>query len=160
MTTIATDGVTIAADGLRTWGGQIISRRTRKITVADKRVYAFCGTFPLFGPAVKWHCDGADVASVPRGDGEDGNENWWLLVIDRDGLKRYTSAVPWPDPFSTPFAMGAGGDVALGAMLRGASPEEAVRLVAEHLTHTGGEIQVIDIAEALGLAKPRAVAAE
>lgn len=157
MTTIATDGKTIAADGLRTFGGEICGTAHKKIRVSDGCIFTFSGPTPLFEPAVKWQVNGADPRAVPESKGED---NWWsILVLENDGcggltMTRYSSLTPYPERFDPPFTMGAGAEFALGAMAHGASPEEAVRLTAKHFNHTGGEIQVINIAEALGVAKP------
>ena len=155
MTTIATDGITIAGDGRRMFGDEIRGDDHKKIRVVDGKIYAFSGAAALFGPAVKWYQDGHDAKSVPKED----NNTWVLVVIDQSGLTRITSWLPYPDTYDPPFAMGAGEDFALGAMRSGRSPEEAIHLTAKHFVHTGGEIQVVNIAEALGIVKPNGASA-
>jgi len=68
--------------------------------------------------------------------------------------------VPYLSGVDVPFAIGAGSDYALGAMDYGASPEEAVRGACRRNVFTGGEIQVVNIAAALGLQPQAAALAE
>jgi hypothetical protein len=82
-----------------------------------------------------------------------------LIVIERLGeVIKYTNTCPYPEVFTPPIAFGAGLDLAKGAMLAGASARQAVQLAIEHTTHSGGDIQVEDIAEVL--ARPFKEAAE
>ena len=153
MTTIATDGKTIAGDGLRTFCDEITGTNHKKIRIVDGKIYTFTGSAALFSPAIKWYAVGANLKALPKAE----DNHWVLVVIDQSGITRITSAMPWPEQFDPPFCLGAGEDFALGAMRAGLSPEEAVRLTAKHFTHTGGEIQVVNIAEALGIVKPNGV---
>lgn len=151
MTTIAIDSKGfIAADGQRTWGGDIVCRTEEKLRLRHGRIYALTGTAPLFEPLIKWHGEQeADPEKVPKISGDNG---WALIVVERIGvITKYTNTCPYPESFDAPIAFGAGLDLAKGAMLYGASAKEAVELVAAHTEHTGGRIQVFDIAEALGL---------
>ncbi|MGE3064106.1 MAG: hypothetical protein AB7K67_00850 [Hyphomicrobiaceae bacterium] len=158
MTTIATDGTTIAADGRRLWnGGQIAGDAHQKIVVRDNYIYALTGLAPMFEPMIAWHRRGAPVDDLPKM----GSDAEWgaLIVVDSSGtVTKYSDSCPYPETLPTPIAFGAGMDYAMGAMAAGASPERAVQIAAELCTHTGGAITVIDIAEALGLAKPRRAA--
>ena len=151
MTTIAIDKTTIAADGLRTWGDQIAGRAHKKIKVVPgKAIYAFTGLAPMFDVMVEWHQKGADPEDVPQ-LGKDSDNGWTLIVIDKEGVGKFTSSCPYFERFDAPVAWGAGQDYAMGAMAVGAGARRAVEAVASFTTHTGGEIQVVDIAEALGL---------
>jgi hypothetical protein len=155
VTTIAIDKFgTIAADGLYVWGGDIVSRTHKKIRFKHGRIYALTGLAPLFEPLMRWHGEqNADPDKVPKVSGD--SASWTLIVIERpDAVTKYSSTCCYPETFPVPMAFGAGIDHAKGAMLFGATAEQAVRLVAENCEHTGGEIQVVDIAEALGVPKP------
>ena len=158
MTTIAITSTHVAADGMRTWGDQIRGRSHRKIRVEGGTIYAFAGLAPMLDVMVRWHRDGADPNKMPYGAADKDHGGWTLVVIDRDGVAKYTNSCPYIERFEPPIAFGAGQDYALGAMLHGASAEEAVRIVGELTNHTGGDIQVIDIAEALGLNQQREAA--
>ena len=149
MTTIAIDKYgTIAADGLRTWGGDIVGRTEQKIRMRHGRIYALTGTAGFFEPLIAWHGEHhANPEKMPKCEGEN---DWTLIVIDRPGLvTKYTKTCPYPETFEPPVAFGAGLDLAKGAMLFGASAREAVELVAHNTNHTGGEILSWDIAMAL-----------
>lgn len=150
MTTIAIDQHSIAADGFRTWGGEIRGRNHKKLRVGTNAIYAFTGLVPMFDPIILWHEQGADPKQLPD-HLKDDQDGWTLIVIDKDGIGKYSRNCPYIERFDPPIAFGAGQDYAIGAMLAGASPAKAVELVAGLCNHTGGEIQVIDISEALGL---------
>lgn len=148
MTTIATDGKTIAADGLRTWGDQVRGRDHQKIRVHPHAIYAFTGLAPMLDVMVEWHMDGADPKELPAGV-DHKTESWTLVVVNHDGIGKLTSTCPYMERFDPPIAFGAGGEYAMGAMLAGASPQRAVELVGGLTNHTGGTVQVVDIAEVL-----------
>lgn len=157
MTTIATDGITIAADGLRLWGSEKRGTDFQKIVLRHGRIYAFTGFAPYMDPIIDWHHAGAKAESLPKM----GTEAEWgtLVVIDAAGIAKYTHGVPYIERFDPPIAFGAGGDYAMGAMMAGAGPRRAVEVAAELCYHTGGTITEINIAEALGIDE-RKVAAE
>lgn len=150
MTTIATDGVTIAADGRSTRGWEIVGRRERKIIVRGGLVFALGGCRGMMEPLISWWIDeNSDPKKVPPcGDGEEG---WCLLVMSKDGASFMTNKVPYPDAIDVPFATGNGREYARGAMMAGADPRRAVEIACECDAASGGEIQVVNIAEALGL---------
>lgn len=143
MTTIAIDRTHVAADGLRTWGDEIRGTNHQKIRVSNGMIYALTGSAPMFGPAVEWHEKGADPKTVPKCDGRE----WTLIVVDSSGIvTKWSDTCPYPESFDAPIAFGAGADLAMGAMLAGASARRAVELVAGLHVHTGGTIREIEIA--------------
>ena len=146
MTTIVASEDFIAADGLRCAGDTIEGLDSRKIVVERGVVYALCGASVMRGPLIKWHQAGADPDKLPKCGYEGG---WALVVIDRDGIRRYTDKCPYADPARYPYVDGSGYQYALGAVKAGADPAEAVRIACECDVHSGGEVQVVDIAEAL-----------
>lgn len=147
MTTIATDGRTIAADGLRCAGSSIISKTEKKIRIRDGRVFAFTGLCAAFEPAIAWYLDGHEAGKQPVAEKDD---SWSLIVIEKDRvLRKFSSSAPWAEEFPYPQAFGIDSDFAYAAMFSGKTPAEAVALAAEHNVYTGGEIMVVDIAEAL-----------
>lgn len=151
MTTIAIDRYgTIAADGLVTCHGDIVGRNEEKLRLRHGRIYAMTGLGPMFEPLIKWHHAGADPDKLPKLYDDDAS--WILIVVIRPGVvTKYSSTCPYPEDRGPPVAFGAGLDHAKGAMLHGATAEEAVRLVAASCTHTGGRIVSYNIAEVLGL---------
>jgi ATP-dependent protease HslVU (ClpYQ) peptidase subunit len=154
MTTIATDGITIAADSLTTYGNERGRRPAKKLHVRTRldgtRIFAFSGAASMAIPVIEWFEAGA-VAK----DGVSGTdkEPWLMLVLDREGMFNVYSGAPYVLPFDAPFAIGSGGDYALGAMMHGATAAESVGVAAKLDITTGGDVQVFNIAEALGLNK-------
>lgn len=106
---------------------------------------------------IAWHLAGADPAKLPPAEKAD----WNLLVVDPDSIQLYSSDVPYPIDVKPPFAIGSGEKYALGAMDGGLSPAEAVLAASKRDPYTGGNIQAIDILEALSpVVAPIAEAAE
>mgnify|MGYP001607141193 CR=1 FL=1 len=150
MSTIAWDGVSVVADGQASAAGIITDLDIRKIRVESALVYALVGVSPLFDRLIAWYLAGADPDKAPKPLKEDG---WGLVVFGAraDGsVMQFTDECPYGDAFQPPWAWGSGRLIALGAMYAGCSAEEAVRIAVERDVNTGGEIQMINIAEALG----------
>lgn len=156
MTTIAIKDGIIAADSLTTFGNERGLRPTKKIAVGKKAVYAVSGVGGMLDVLVDWHEAGADPRNMPVvGSGE----RWTLLVARRHCSPcLFNSEAPYPQWVDTPFAMGSGGDYALGAMDHGASAEEAVAIACVRDTASGLPIQSVNIAEALGVSPVREAA--
>lgn len=133
MTTVATDGVTIAADGLLTWGGRRLKLDEQKLRrLPDGSVVGWAG-----------NADEAVIAveALARDDGDEAKGDYSLLRLFPDGkLAVYVDRLI-PTFTSPPQAIGSGGDVALGAMLAGMSAKQAVRAAARIDTSTGGTIR-------------------
>lgn len=148
MTTIATDGKTIAADRRRVSGSRLVNDSTIKIKVAHGRIYALTGVWAYFDAAIAWHHAGADPEKMPKTAKDD---DWRLIVIERDGSgKVFFSDTPCSENLTYPAAFGSGSDYALAMLDAGFDPAVAVRAAIKRDIHSGGEIQVINIAEALG----------
>lgn len=136
MTTIATDGKTMAADTLITAGGQRVAHMRKVHQTNDGRIYACAGRCEhgtMFG---KWLDD--PQSEKPKLDDEFG-----ALVMHRDGRVFHYTDLLEPVEFTIPQAIGSGGDIALGAMLHGASPVAAVQIAAQRDVGTGGAIDVM-----------------
>ena len=152
MTTIAVDKHgSIASDGQTTFGPFRSFSGVRKIMVGKTAVYGCAGDGGMMEALIRWHEAGADPEKAPKGD-------WIMLVCDGATVCQVSDSARYLVPIDLPWGIGNVGEVALGAMLHGASAEEAVRLVATRHVHTGGEIQVVDIAEALGITPVREAA--
>lgn len=157
MTTIATDGKTIAADSQRTAGSERIDLCSEKIIVRDGHVFAFTGTYGYFAAAIRWFLAGADPEKAPKVAGQ---ESWRLIVIGADcKLMCFSDAVPFGELFPYPQAFGSGCNYATAALMLGKSPAEAIELAKSLDVYTDGPVQVVDIAAALG-AEPMLAAAE
>lgn len=143
MTTVATDGTTIAADGLTTtqWG-LMLSEAYPKVRLEGDRVYAISGAYAAFGHLISWYAAGANPAALPI---TSETEQWVLLVRDKGAWVVLSKAMPYPHPVTLPFAIGAGADMAIGAMEAGASPLYAVKIVCRRTIVSGGKIESLII---------------
>lgn len=95
--------------------------------------------------AISWWQAGGDVEKVPK----QPDDSWTLMIIDKDGISKVSQINPYIERFDPPICLGAGGELAQGVLLAGLSPRRAIEIVAARCNHTGGEIQVVDIAQAL-----------
>ena len=120
----------------------------------DGAIYALAGTTCLIRVLIAWIKAGADPQKAPKDEGI----NWGILVIDAEGARHYSRACPYPEEQEYPFTTGTGRDIALGALKAGATPKEAVEIACRVDVHSGGSIQVVNIAEALGLQPVREAA--
>jgi hypothetical protein len=99
VTTIASDGKTVAADSLRVGGGEIIDATTPKLVIYQKMLFGFTGTMALFRPAVRWYELGAKPGEQPNVG--DDKAHWSLYRFLPEGADRYPSrrarvaTTPW-----------------------------------------------------------------
>lgn len=142
MTTIATDGNTLAADRRVVSGRQIEPWAQDKILLSGGRIYAYSGSTALFLPWVRWYEGDRDPRKVPvMKDGE----TLALWAIEDGVLWEVHSHTPYPLQLGYPSAMGSGQEYAYGALAVGASPEEAVRAASRYDPSTGAEVQVVTL---------------
>lgn len=147
MTTIATDGITIAADGLGVCGSERTWRDAKKLKVVGKRIYGITGDAPVFDALIQWHEDGAAPEKIPKIE----NPTWRLIVVDDAGLRCFTPSCLFPDTFPFPQSFGSGADYAAMAMHLGLSPRDAVEKASHFDVYTNDTITEINIAEVLGI---------
>jgi hypothetical protein len=141
MTLIATDGKTIAADGLSTDASHINSRTTKKLVRRGRRIYGVTGLAALVEPLIDWIQKGADPKKQPKANDDDDN-NFSVLVLGENGVWLYSNTTVYGHRVDLPFAIGYGAGSAEILMGLGKSPREAVELVAERNVWVGGMVQV------------------
>jgi hypothetical protein len=146
VTTIATDGKTVASDSRRCAGSELIDECTVKIKTVGGTTYAITGTFACFLAAIEWHQKGAIPGDQPKGTEKD---YWTLLVMTEDAVDKYSHDLPYSDPFPYPQAFGSGASYAMAALKMGKSPREAIEVAKQLDIHTGGPVQEITIRHAL-----------
>lgn len=146
MTTIASDGKTVAVDGLRVCGSEIIDLDTPKIGQGDDCVYGFAGAARYFEPALRWHVLRGEENPPPHpGRSADQSERWSLFVFTPGQVVRYSSDDEWPEAYPYPAAFGSGGVYAQAALLSGKTSREAVEIAAKLDIYTGGTISELTI---------------
>jgi hypothetical protein len=136
MTTIATDGKSMAADGRGCIHDTIAGDRGQKIyRLKDNSLFSLSGATYAADLFVEWLDEGADPSKFPENMGEYG-----AIHLLTDGEAHYynqDSKRAWR-LVDCPFAVGSGREFAMGAMMAGASPAQAVRIAATRDPFTGG----------------------
>jgi len=132
MTTIAWDGKTLAGDRQCTWGGTPTpTTKVFKVKI-DKKKY-------LIGAAGATADCQAFVEFVKGGFKDTPTyKEFTGLVIDREGRMTVYSENPNSSVLNPKFwAIGSGGEYAMGAMAFGATAAEAVLIAADLDVNTG-----------------------
>jgi ATP-dependent protease HslVU (ClpYQ) peptidase subunit len=138
VTTIATDGKSMAGDGLCTGDGLIHGRSVGKVCrLPDGRIVGSAGTAYGQQAFAEWLINGGDKPRLA--DSFEG------LVLHPDGrCLTYNEHCQSCDQ-ELPAVTGSGGALALGAMLAGKNPAEAVAIAADRDPFTGGTITVLHL---------------
>lgn len=144
MTTIATDGKTMAVDSQINAGGIIEPVSATKIfkilsPQLGHVIVGFSGDTHLTHTILDTIKDGTLPTPGVVGDGE-----FEVTILTSDG-KAFQMGSSYPNyvECGVPNASGSGKLIALGAMLAGASPKEAVEIAAKIDVYTGGKINVM-----------------
>lgn len=140
MTCIATDGERMVADGRSCISDLITTDSAVKMAHGtDGSVIGCAGDRGACTLVREWFEKGADLATIPA------------LPASADGESPFDALILRPDrtllaldfhftymPREAPAAIGTGGQIALGAMLAGKTPREAVEIAATKVTSVGG----------------------
>lgn len=144
MTTIAFDGETISCDTLMVDGSTQYLLGT-KILSTEHFLIAGSGEVYQIQRAYR-SLENTDDKSIQswRSWDKDMAEDIRLLVISKRTGKCWLlvggELVKCP---RTPIAIGSGGDVAVGAMMMGATSREAVKIASKIDVYTGGKIKTV-----------------
>jgi ATP-dependent HslUV protease subunit HslV len=141
MTTIATDGQTMAADGLRKQHGAIIDTDALKLRrLSDGRIVGTCGDVAEGEMVVEW---------LEAGGGKDDkptiSDDTVALVLNLDGTVEIYDHHCRPIRVPAPIAIGSGCEFAMGALDAGASPQKAVVIATRRDPNSGGRISVMSL---------------
>jgi ATP-dependent protease HslVU (ClpYQ) peptidase subunit len=134
VTTIATDGKTMASDSQIVLGGLRAGSGKKVRSVRGHIV----GTSGEHGDGVifcDWFEKGALLDERPDLAGD-----FHAMTLDKEGKILVYDSDCVPFHASGFFAIGSGSDFALGAMAKGATPFEAVKIAAEFDINTGGMV--------------------
>jgi len=141
MTTIAFDGRAIACDGRGCSNEVVFADQLLKIaTLSDGSLLGLAGPSHALELVTDW-LEGKTEFPADLGE-------WSALHIQPDAKVRlYTDKAQraWRE-IDTPAAIGSGRELAIGAMLHGASAEEAVRIACQRDPYSGGNITVRECA--------------
>ena len=136
MTTIATDGKSVAADGLGTVNNLVVERAGEKVRkLRDGSLLGVAGDAFALDQIADWLEAGAVPADRPEGLKVD------VLLIRPGGSALMCGNSLRLTACDLPYAIGSGGDLAMGAMAAGKSPAEAVEIAARYDINTGGRVR-------------------
>ena len=135
MTTIATDGITMAGDGKAVNDHIVMSLETRKVfRLPDGKVIGIAGSAAKAEYLVKHY--GTDT-EIPESMFEDVD----MVIIDGTDQVVIHEGSYVAITLRAPVAIGSGRQLALGAMLAGQSPRASVAIAAQKDIFTGGTIR-------------------
>lgn len=146
MTTICTDGKTIAADTLATHGDLICQGPRKKLVCRDGRIFGWSGPTCFQSEWIDWYLAGAKPGTTLPGLGDDDDGN--MLIVETDGSLKFALLGKTNSRVSEacyPMAVGSGRDFAMGAMVHGATAEDAVRVAMKLDPYSGGDVVVVTI---------------
>lgn len=135
MTTIATDGNTMAADGLVTAGNTITDSSFVKLSrMKDGTIVGISGSAYDSAAFIDWYVSAEPDKKPPL------TEDFIALVLKPDGnVLSFNQMCHWM-PERVPCAVGSGMDFALAAMDCGKTPMEAVNIACNRDSSSGGVI--------------------
>jgi ATP-dependent protease HslVU (ClpYQ) peptidase subunit len=138
MTTIATDGKSMAGDGLVTGDNMVFSTSVPKVRrLKSGGLVGVCGSAFNFDPFVEWLDKGGDPPTLT-----DGFEA--LVLLPSGKVLSYNEQCRAIHE-DLPTACGSGRQLAIGAMEAGAKPKRAVEIAAKRDLGTGGKIRSFTI---------------
>lgn len=135
MTTIATDGKTLAVDSQIESGFVHQGNYKKLFALKDGSIIGFCGQSRCWLPVVDWLNGGEKP--------EFKNVDFGAVILTSEGKIFYLDEEMLKDECRPPFAMGSGAYYAMGAMLAGKHPGDAVKIAAKLDSATGGKITVM-----------------
>lgn len=134
MTTICTDGETIAADMLITGHGLTHGTFSKLAKAADGSIVGIAGGPFDLESFVEWY-DG------DRKESWDGADDTEILVLSPGGVVHCFNHLGRSFVCTAPQAIGSGAAVAYGALAVGASPKQAIEAASKYDTRTGGGVE-------------------
>lgn len=139
MTTIATDGKTISAD-TQSVSGFIDQIDYKKLHRINGLVFGFCGIVSEFHIFKEWMEDGnEDPDNKPTFPNNDG----WSAIYVQNGKVWEIGPDLMPVRCGQTYAVGTGAGYAMGAMLAGATPAQAIKIAMKLDPKTGGKVRTM-----------------
>lgn len=136
MTTVAWDGKTLAADSQVTIGN-CRGSGTKLVSNAAGYIAAGAGMLGDVLPWLQWVANGMDDEDRPSSLGEESV----VIIVPPRGAPLWFAGTHIPTKLPRhKFAIGSGGDFAMGAMAMGADAVAAVKIAAAHDVYTGRKV--------------------
>lgn len=102
----------------------------------DRAYIAGAGAYAGLLAFLDWTTSGMNPDDYPRDFLKDTD----IVFVDKYGIGVFEDYHK-PIPVSLPFSMGSGGNIALGAMAAGASPDKAVKLASKYDPFTDSKVK-------------------
>ena len=134
MTTIAYKSGVMAADS-GTWLSNVAYRTGNKLAVGpDGSLHGVTGNAADGCTYLRWVTDGmkGDAPKPTETDPKEGRSSFMALVVLPDRVRLWTAHGFEEHERPAHFAIGAGSEMAIGAMAAGATAEEAIAIVADN----------------------------
>lgn len=141
MTVIVTDGKCVAGDGRVTSGSLLLADDFPKVRrLKDGSVAGMAGDLRDICLAFDWLDRGAPFDVIPKfsAKADEKDDGFEALILRPDGRVEWFDQMCVFVPYSAPFAIGSGAEMALTAMACGLTPEEAVERAAHRNVKCGG----------------------
>lgn len=140
MTTIATNGISMACDGMRCRNDTIVEMDAVKIKcIGDGSIVGCSGASADIVRFIEW------LNSNKASDRPKIEEHFAALVLKSDGSCSYYHEPHLEElPAQLPTAIGSGMDFAIAAMDAGKTPFEAVEIACGRDPWSGGTITIFD----------------
>lgn len=136
MTTIATDGKSMAGDGRITEFDRVcLSNHQKVVRLKDGRIVGFSGNAYNWDEYAAWLNNGGDPPKV--------HETFGALVLSPDGTLCSYDEFGRRFPEAAPYAIGSGSALAIGAMDAGMTAERACEIACARDVWSGGKITVL-----------------
>ena len=142
MTTIAFDGVTLAADTRRTFG-VTPKDDTTKIHTFSKGPWKYGAAAGDVFQILAFY----DYLEGNREDPGLTDDDAIVLVVNEAGQAYAINHLNIPYQTPVPWAIGTGGDYAMGAMHAGKTAVEAVQIASKLDVNTGPEVRHVRVTE-------------
>lgn len=147
-TTIAWDGVNLAADSQSTSGHTKFKSAVPKIVRSDARhaSMACAGAVAVTVDIKKFFLTSIKPLSeyqLPEAALKADGVFACLVVFDDGSALYYTHRMDDPEPVPAPFAFGTGEDFAMAIMTSGGTAEAAVEVAKQLDLYTGGAVKVV-----------------
>jgi 20S proteasome alpha/beta subunit len=139
MTTIAYKDGVLASDGKITAGGCVTNLTSKKIFRVNSAWIGVCGTVADWGLVVDYlNNNGTPIPPTAEFDCIYMPDKGKAVILEvcKGGILREIA-------FAPPFAIGSGGNFAIGAMAHGASAIEAVKIACKYDVYSGGKVQSV-----------------
>lgn len=138
MTTIITDGKSMAADRRASFSGRAYA--VTKIDRIKSEIVGIAGCHAYGKRLLKWYKKGANFEKFPDDKGTD----WEMLIINEKGINKvFTHAILKVD-FKY-VAIGCGQDFALSAAYLGKNLEESIEFASVHDIDTGMGVDILHL---------------